>query len=130
MTYEEVMKRVDESALKRDISFKQMSADTGISIKRLQLIFSGQGTRFYTLLDLIDSVGLEMELDGKPMGTHQDVLVYLEDRLYRSELTPFKLSQKMDVKSGTTRNFFDGGNCRADTFFLICDAMGVEVRVV
>jgi len=130
MTHDQIIKRIGESALRRGVTYKQMAKDSGITVSRLQMILSGTGTRLYTLLDMIDSAGLEIILDGAPQATHQDVLIYLEDRLYRSGLTPYKLSKQTILKSDTTKNFFDGGNCFADTFFIICEAMGVEVRVI
>lgn len=130
MTYNEVMQRVGESALRRGVTYKDMSDHVGITQSRLYMILSGTGTRLYTLLDMIDCAGLELTLDSKPMPTHQDLLIYLEERLYKSEMTPYKFSKKTDINSGTTRRFFDGENCVVGTFFKICNAMGVEVRVV
>jgi len=130
MTHNEIMQRIGKSALKRGITYEQMAKDSGITIARLYMILSGTGTRLYTLLDMIDSAALEITLDDKPCETHQDVLIHLEERLYKSEMTPYKLAKKMKINSDTTNNFFDGGNCTAKTFYMICTAMGVEVRVI
>lgn len=80
MTYNEIMKRVGESALRRGVTYKDMSEHVGITQSRLYMILSGTGTRLYTLLDMIDCAGLELTLDSKPMATHQDLLIYLEER--------------------------------------------------
>ena len=130
MNHNEIIHRIAESALRRGVTYNQMAKDSGITVARLQMILAGTGTRLYTLLDMIDSAGLEIVLDGEPQATHQDVLIYLEDKLYKSGMTPYKLSKRTLIKADTSKNFFDGGNCFADTFFIICEAMGVEVRVI
>lgn len=130
MTYDEIMQRINESAKKRGVTPEKIAKDSGITAQRLNAILAGVGTRLYTLLDMIDSAGLELTLNGKPMPVHQDLLIYIEETLYRSGATSHSLAKKTGIHPDTAMRFFRGGNCSASTFYIICEGMGVEVRVI
>lgn len=127
MTYQELLDRINEKIDKAGILKQDIASDLRMEPNNLSRILSGDNTKIYRCLDLLDAVGLEFTFNGKPMKCHQDVIEFV-DRNKTESIN--KISLKAKIAFSTANNFFAGENVRMGSVLKILEAMGIEVRVV
>lgn len=126
MTSKEIFERIEEVIEIKGIVKRDISRSLGIARDKVYIIIKNRSCRLYTALDIIDEVGLELQLDNKPMRCHQDLIDYVNARNPASQ----KLSRTTGLNMTTIRRFRRGENTNFGNAMKILDAMGIEVRVV
>jgi predicted transcriptional regulator len=127
MTYEEVIKRINQKINKAGMLKKDIAKEVQISPSSLNTILKGRSCYLYLFMDILDEVGLELMLNDEiPIKSHQDLV----DSLSSIDCTRRELSDKTKISAGTISSFINGDNVQVAKAFIIMDAMGVEVRVV
>lgn len=126
MTSKEVYEKILEVMERKGISREAIALETGINREAVARALRNKSGMIYNTLDIIDGVGLELQLDNKPIDTHQDILDYISDR----EVTTNSIEVLTGVYHGTVKKFFEGDNVSFDKAVRILEAMGIEVRVV
>lgn len=126
MTSKEVFEKINEVIEKKELSRNEICAAAGINKDTLTGALRREGGWLYTVLDILNGVGLELQLDNKPIESHQELIDYINDR----DLVSTKITSMTGIFDGTIKRFRDGDNVSFDKALKIIDAMGIEVRVV
>lgn len=126
MTSKEVYEKILEVMERKGISREAIALETGINREAVARALRNKSGMIYNTLDIIDGVGLELQLDNKPIDTHQDILDYISDR----KVTTNSIEVLTGVYHGTVKKFLEGDNVSFDKAVRILEAMGIEVRVV
>lgn len=126
MTSKEVFEKINEVIEKKELSRNEICAAAGINKDTLTGALRREGGWLYTVLDILNGVGLELQLDNKPIESHQELIDYINDR----DPVSTKITSMTGIFDGTIKRFRDGDNVSFDKALKIIDAMGIEVRVV
>ena len=126
MTSKEIFERIIEVMERKGISREELALNTGINIETLSECLKRKSGMIYSTLDILDGVGLELQLDNKPIDTHQDIIDYIADR----DIVNNRIENATGIFHGTVKSFIEGNNVSFDKAVRILDALGIEVRVV
>jgi|GEM_PF-2216544 len=118
----EMKEKILQAKKAKGITWSQMDTETGVSKGTLQRYFLGmhKSIRLYTFMDILDSVGLELSINLKPIRSHQDLI-----DLARSKPLPKKISSVSSLY-----RFIRGENVNTDTAYKILVAQGLEPRII
>lgn len=126
MTSKEIFERIEEVIERKGMVKRDISRNLGMGRDAIYLIIKNRSCRLYTALDIIDEVGLELQLDNKPMRCHQDLIDYINAR----NPVNLRISKSTGISQGMIQRLKEGGNVQFVKTVEIIDALGIEVRVV
>ena len=126
MPSKEIYEKIIEVMGRKGISIDTLSELTGINIDTLLTCLRRKSGMIYNTLDILDEVGLELQLDNKPIDTHQDIIDYIADR----DLVNNRIENATGIFHGTVKRFIEGENVQLEKALKIINILGIEVRVV
>lgn len=126
MTSKEIFERIEEVIDRKGMVKREISKNLGMGRDAVYLIIKNRSCRLYTALDIIYEVGLELQLDNKPMRCHQDLIDYINAR----NPVNLRISKATGISQGMIQRLKEGGNVQFVKTIEIIDALGIEVRVV
>lgn len=126
MTSKEVFDRVGEVIVRKGLSKRVISDAAGIPYSGFISALWKGNSGIYRAMDILDAVGLELQLDNIPVRDHQEFINIVNLRNPVSQ----KLSRATGLNMTTIRRFRNGGNTNFGNALMIVDALGIEVRVV
>ncbi len=127
MTYQEVMDKINEKIERLGISKEKLAGEIQLHPTRINRILKGDSCMIYTYLDLLDEVGLELQINNiQVIRKHQDLI----DCVNKTDYDQMKVWSDSKVQMTTIRRFIRGENVQTAKVFQILKAMGVEVRVI
>lgn len=127
MTYQEVMDKINEKIDRLGISKEKLAGEIQLHPTRINRILKGDSCMIYTYLDLLDEVGLELQINNiQVIRKHQDLI----DCVNKTDYDQMKVWSDSKVQMTTIRSFIRGENVQTAKVFQILKAMGLEVRVI
>ncbi len=127
MTYQEVMDKINEKIERLGISKEKLAGEIQLHPTRVNRILKGDSCLIYSYLDLLDEVGLELQINNTQIiRKHQDLI----DCVNKTDYDQLKVWSESKVAMTTIRKFIRGENVQTAKVFQILKAMGLEVRVI
>lgn len=118
----EMKEKILQAIQIKGLKLQNISAEAGINYSAFYRYFQGDSNsiRLYTFMDILDSVGLELSINGAPVTSHQDLI-----DLAKSKPLPKKISSVSSLY-----RFIRGENVNTDTAYKILVAQGLEPRII
>lgn len=126
MTSKEIFDRVGEVIKRKNLITEEISVDLGYKYDTLNKCVKRGSSGIYLAMDIIDGVGLELQLDNIAVNSHQEFIDYVNAR----NPVSLRISKSTGISRGTIQRLKEGNNVSFDKAVRILEAMGIEVRVV
>jgi hypothetical protein len=127
MTYQEVMVKINEKIERIGISKEKLAGEIQLHPTRVNRILKGDSCMIYTYLDLLDEIGLELQINNtEVIRKHQDLI----DCVNKTDYDQLKVWSDSKIQMSTIRRFIRGENVQTAKVFQILKAMGLEIRVI
>ncbi len=117
----EMKEKILQAIQVKGLKLQNTAAEVGINYSTFYRYFLGDGNsiRIYSFLDILDAVGLELSINGKPIKSHQDLI-----DISKTKPLPRKYRDAKGYR------FQKGGNVNTDTAYKILVAQGLEPRII
>lgn len=126
MTSKEIFDRVGEVIKRKNLITEEISVGLGYNYDTLNKCIKRGSSRIYLAMDILDAVGLELQLDNITVNSHQEFIDYVNAR----NPVNLRISKSTGISQGMIQRLKEGDNVSFDKAVRILDALGIEVRVV
>ena len=126
MTSKEVFEKINEVMKREGIFIEMLALKTGINAETLECSLRKKSGLIYNTLDILDGVGLELQLDNKPIDTHQDIIDYIS--YFSASMAT--ISRKTGINPSTIKKFTSGENVQMEKAIKIINAYGIDIKII